>query len=542
MAHYDAIIIGAGAGGGITAGILSEAGKRVLLLERGNHLTFEQEKRDHLRNMRLSKYGVNAGPNLEDHPRVFEDKHGPRTVRATDGDYHNNAAVVGSGTRVYEGQAWRFMPQDFNMASIYGVPEGSSLMDWPINYKDLEPYYERAEWEVGVSGQADTMKHLPPYKKDYPMPRFSPNAAEKHFVKGAESLGWHTFPVPHLISSVDYHGRKACIRCEQCVGFVCPVDAKNGAHNTMIRRALDSGNCTLVTEVMVERIMTDAAGRVTGVSYFDSNDVQHQVTSEIVVVSAGAIETARVLLNSANSHEPTGLGNGGDQVGRNLQGHYYPDTIGLFPDVMWDGMGPGPVIATCEFNHGNDGIVGGGMMTGGLVETPMTIIKRLLPPDLPRWGIAHKQFLRDNFVKISRVHGPVQEIPSPDARVQVDQNVRDRWGIPVAHLSGTTHPETVRTSAFMYERTAEWMKAAGAVKIWGHPPQLRLSGGQHQAGTCRMGDDPAQSVTNSWGQVHNHDNLFIADGSLHVTNGGFNPSLTIMALAFRVSEGILRDW
>lgn len=542
MADYDAIIIGAGAGGGVIAGLLAEGGKRVLLLERGSHLTFADEKRDHLRNMRLSRYGVNAGPVLDDHPRVFEDKSGARVVRAIDGGYNNNAACVGSGTRVYEGQAWRFMPQDFNMASLYGVPEGSSLADWPINYEDLAPYYERAEWEVGVSGQADAMTHLPPYRRDYPMPRFSPNRAEAVFARGADSLGWHTFPIPHLINSTDYHGRSACIRCEQCVGFVCPVDAKNGTHNTMIKRALDSGNCTLKTSVMVERVLVDDAGRVTGAAYFDADDQRHTVTGEIVVVSCGAVETARLMLNSAHPHEPNGIGNGGDQVGRNFQGHYYPDTIGIFPEEMWDGMGPGPIIATCEFNHDNDGIVGGGMMTGGLVETPMTIIKNLLPPDLPKWGRAHKQFLRENFRKISRVHGPVHEIPSPDARVTVDATVKDRWGIPVAHLSGTTHPETVRTATFMHERTKEWMQASGAVRTWGAPPTLRLSGGQHQAGTCRMGDDPAQSVTDSWGRVHHHDNLFIADGSLHVTNGGFNPSLTIMALAFRVGEGILRGW
>ena len=150
--------------------------------------------------------------------------------------------------------------------------------------------------------------------------------------------------------------------------------------------------------------------------------------------------------------------------------------------------------------------------------------------------------MRENFTRVMRVTGPVQEIPSPDARVTLDPAVRDRWGMPVARLSGTTHPETVRTAAFMHARTREWLRAAGATQLWGKPPRLRISGGQHQAGTCRMGDDPQTSVVDRNCRVHGHDNLYIADGSVHVTNGGFNPVLTIMALAFRTAEHVARAW
>jgi choline dehydrogenase-like flavoprotein len=150
--------------------------------------------------------------------------------------------------------------------------------------------------------------------------------------------------------------------------------------------------------------------------------------------------------------------------------------------------------------------------------------------------------MRENFTRVLRVTGPVQEIPSPDARVTLDPTVRDRWGMPVARLSGTTHPETVRTATFMHARTREWLIAAGATQLWGKPPRLRISGGQHQAGTCRMGDDPQASVVDRNCRVHGYDNLYIADGSVHVTNGGFNPVLTIIALAFRTAEHVARVW
>ena len=550
--HYDVIVIGSGAGGGVAAAVLAEAGKSVLLLERGRDLSFEAVGRDHLRNQRMPVYGHNAGPDIEGNPRTLEpdsfpipvgEAFGPhRLVRPHEPGYQNNAACVGSGTRVYAGQAWRFMPQDFRMASEYGVPEGSSLANWPIDYQDLEPFYEKVEWEIGICGDHRTMTHLPDYNKPYPMPALPlPHKSSVH-ERGLESLGWHALRVPRLINSVPYNGRPACINCQQCVGFACPADAKNGSHNTTVPRALRSGNCTLRTEFMAERLQCSDGGRVSGVSVLNGAGERQSFSADVIVLSCGAVETARLLLNSATPQEPTGIGNGGDQVGRNLQGHYYPGAFGLFPEVMYDGLGPGCSIATCQFNHGNDGIIGGGFLGDEDIVTPITLWKRFYPPEAPRWGIEAKRFMRDNFRRINDVTGPVQEIPSPDARVSINPRLRDRYGIPVAHLSGSSHPETVRTAQFMGKRAKEWLLASGATQVWGRPMPRYLSGGQHQAGTCRMGDDPATSVVDRWCRVHSQDNLFIADGSPHVTNGGFNPVETIMALAWRTAENIVRTW
>jgi choline dehydrogenase-like flavoprotein len=295
----------------------------------------------------------------------------------------------------------------------------------------------------------------------------------------------------------------------------------------------------------VERIDTDARGDVIGLTYFVNQDGQTQrveARAKVVVVSAGAIESARLLLNSADSHHPRGLGNDHDLVGRNLQGHYYPGAHGLFAETTYDGIGPGASLATCQFSHNNPGVIGGGMLANDFIKLPIIFWRNALPPDEPRWGAANKRFMRDNFTHVLQVTGPVQDIPSPDARVTVDGSVKDRWGIRVARLSGATHPETVRTSQFMQEQAVKWLKASGAHRVWTNPVSLGLSGGQHQAGTCRMGRDAYSSVTDLWGRVHTHDNLFVVDGSLHVTNGGFNPVLTIMALAFRSAEYIARSF
>lgn len=542
MSLHDVIVVGAGAGGGVAAGVLAEAGKSVLLIERGRELAFEDVPRDHLRNHRFSRYGHNTGPSLEGNPRVLVDLDGrEHTLQPHEDAYQNNATGVGGGARVYGAQAWRYLPADFEMASIYGVPAGSSLADWPISYADVAPYYERAEWEIGVSGDSAGSAERWPRDRDYPMPPVQLNRQGALMRRGAEALGWPTLAVPLLINSVPYDGRPACIHCQHCIGFACPVDAKNDSQNTLLARGRATGRVEVVTEAMVEQVDT-VGGRVVGVTYFDRDDQRQFARAEVVVLAASAIETARLLLNSVSAEHPHGLGNAHDQVGRNLQGHYYPGAVGLMSEQVHDGVGPGVTTAITQFNHGNADLIGGGMIADEFVVLPIIFWARNLPPDLPRWGGEAKRFMRDNYTRVARVMGPVQEIPSPDARVTLDLQVRDRWGIPVARLSGATHPETVRTAEFMYARAGEWLGASGAQRIWGSPPKLKLSGGQHQAGTARMGDDPASSVTDRWSRVHGHDNLYVADGSVHVTNGGFNPVLTIMALAFRAAEHIARAW
>ena len=543
MTDYDAIIVGAGAGGGVAAGLLAEAGKRVLLLERGDFLAYGEVGRDHLRNQRLSQYGVNAGPDLLGSPRVAVSPSGKAaTVQPLDGGYQNNAATVGGGTRVYGAQAWRFLPADFRMASRYGIPSGSSLADWPITYDDLAPDYTRAEQEIGVCGEEDRPGQHRPRRTPYPMPPMPMNTQGRVLQAGADALGWDTERVPLLINSVPHNGRDACVQCQHCVGFACPTDAKNGTQNTLIPRALATGRCTLETGTMAELIDT-RSGRVTGVTYWNRAGERVSASSDVVVVSAGAIETARLLLNSRSDAAPNGLGNTFDQVGRNLQGHYYAGAIGWMPEPIWDGIGPGPTTATIRFNHDNGGgIVGGGMLCDEFVTLPINFQKGRVPAGVPRWGLAHKQWMRHNYSRMLLVMGPVQEIPSPDARVTVDPAVRDAHGIPVARLSGTTHLETLRTHAYMNTRAGEWLRACGAENIQTPAAGLILSAGQHQAGTCRMGHDPHTSVTDEWGRVHGHDNLYIADGSLHVTNGGFNPVLTILALSYRVAAHLVQSW
>ncbi|WP_202872396.1 GMC family oxidoreductase [Kribbella soli] len=545
--RYDCVVVGSGAGGGAAAQVLAESGRSVLVVELGSYPSTESLARDHLRNPR-SVAGLPAvtDPDPAGRPRVSVVDGVRSEVLPPDGGWGNNAFTVGGGTRVYGAQAWRFVPQDFRMATTYGVPEGSALADWPISYDELEPYYSLAEQRFGVSGGGVDPWHGP-RSIPLPMPPLPRTGPADLLAGAAERLGWGTLDVPLLINSVDYQGRSGCVRCGLCVGFACPVEAKAGTHNTALPAALATGNCTLVTEMTAERLVTDATGRVVGVALVSSDGYggiwRRTVSCEEVVVAAGASETPRLLLNSAHDAEPNGIGNNRDQVGRHLQAHVYAGAVGLFEDEVVDLLGPGVSIATCDFRHGNDGIVGGGMLANEFVPTPASAYDYLTGAGLiPAAGAESVQAMRREVRRMLRVVGPIQEVTSAESRVRVDPSVVDRFGNPVVVTSGSIHPEDVRSHRFMSAKAKAWLEEAGAIRTSvGEVGTVgSASTGQHQAGTCRMGDDPARSVTDPRGRVWGHDNLWITDASVHVTNGGVNPVLTVLAGALRIADHIVR--
>ena len=540
--HVNAIVVGAGAGGGVVAKELSTAGLSVVLFERGGWVGFDVHGHDELISQRTTALGNAFGPDDERHRRVIPAGPGQwRVVLPSEGGYGNNAACVGSGTVSYGAMAWRFMEKDFTMRSTYGALEGSTLEDWPVTYADLEPYYDKAEREIGVAGDMSTNPFGPPRRGPFPMPPFPLNREGRILDAAAKRLGFHPFPIPMLRNSVPYGGRNACIACRYCVGFACEINAKCGTHNTVIPVALATGNCELRTHCVVSEVMVDDRGRARGVKYFDARDRLQTQPADLVVVAGSATETARLLLNSKSKLFPHGAGNRHDWVGRNLQGHAYSGAYGLFEQETYDDIGAGATVAICDFNHGNSGLKGGAMLANEFIRLPYLFSGRH-PPGAPTWGKAHKDHQRRFYKRTIGLQGPVQEMPVFTARVEVDPQVKDHWGIPVARISGQLHPHDLEIGKFIAAKADAWLQEAGAIQTWRKLPGRAVSGGQHQAGTCRMGNDPKTSVTNRHGQVHDIDNLFIADGSLHVTNGGFNPVLTILALGYWVGDYITRTW
>jgi choline dehydrogenase-like flavoprotein len=194
----------------------------------------------------------------------------------------------------------------------------------------------------------------------------------------------------------------------------------------------------------------------------------------------------------------------------------------------------------CDFNHGNTGLRGGALLSNEFIRMPYLFARTAHPNNAPRWGKAHKDFQRKYYKSSVVIMGPVQEMPVFTNSVEIDPELKDAWGIPVARLTGRRHPEDFQTAEFMAGKASALLKEAGATVTYPRKPGLGVSGGQHQAGTCRMGNDPKTSVTDRYCRLHNVDNVFVVDGSVSVTNGGFNPSLTIQAVAFWASAHMLR--
>ena len=543
MKRVNAVIVGAGAGGGVVAKELAVAGLSVVLLERGKWYTANDCRKDDLRNQRTSLLGNAFGPEDEGNPRVWVDAQGAaHTALASEGVYQNDAACVGGGTLSYGAQAWRYLPQDFRMRSTYGAPAGSSLEDWPIDYDELEPYYEKAEYEIGISGDYSGTPFHGPRKRPLPMPPLPPGREFGILEPAAKRLGLHPFHIPMARNSVPYNGRGPCMRCRWCVGFACEVDAKNGSQNTVIPIALGTGNCELRTECMVKEILTDDRGRARGVAYFDEAGHLQEQLCDLVVVSGCAVESARLLLNSKSRLFPDGLGNRYDQVGRNLQGHHYTGAVGFFDFETYDDIGPGATIAVSDYNHGTPGLCGGGMLANEFIRLPIHMIDRL-PENTPSWGLGHKQAMRHWHKRCIQIFGPTQQIPTADARVTVDPTVKDKWGLPVARIAGNVHPHTFEIGEMQATRAEAWLKEAGAIHTSRMAGKAELvSAGQHQAGTCRMGEDLRSSVVDRDCRIHDVDNVFVIDSSVHVTNGGFNPALTIMAVAYFASDALKKNW
>jgi len=541
--HVNAIVVGAGAGGGIVAKELAVNGFSVVLFERGEWPNYDEHPNDELISQRTEVLGSPFGPDHIKNPRVVTYKGGGKQiVTPIRGGYSNNAACVGSGTVSYGAMAWRFMEEDFKLKTVYGAVEGSTLEDWPISYAELEPYYEKAEWEIGVSGDDTQNPFAPPRNKKQPMPPFEYNQEAKVLYDAAKRLGMHPFPIPMLRNSVRYNNRPACIRNRTCCGYACPVDAKNGSQNTVIPVAIQTGNCELRTGCMVVEIIIDEQGKANGIKYFDSNKKAQIQTADVVVISGAAVETSRLLLNSKSKLFPNGAGNNSDWVGRNLMGHAYTGAYGLFDYDILDFAGPGATMALSDFNHHNPGIIGGGVLANEFNRMPY-LFTGVRPPDSARWGKEHKEFQRNLYHRTAQMVGPIQELPMFESRVQVDNEVKDFWGIPVASMSGERHPLDYEHCKFLSAKAEAILKEAGAYQTWQSVGgQGGPSGGQHQNGTARMGNDKNTSVVNKYGQVHEIDNLFIADGSILVNGGGFNPALTIMALGFWIGEHLVKNF
>ena len=547
----DAVVIGSGPGGAAAAEVLTGAGWSVVIVEKGrNHLIDLADPRRLLQDYSndeikfVHRYFLGPDPLVE--PRTFR-------LSADDGDRSHVGEVnsipttVGGGGIHADGKVPRFREEDFALLSTYGPIDGATVADWPLDYGELEPFYAAAERTVGVAGEAGANPFAAWRSGPYPMPPGAPMYGAVLSSAAAERVGLHPYPAPTAANSVPYDGRPACNNCGFCARFGCPIHAK-GDPVAMLQRTLLTGNAELLPETFATRIVTDGR-RATGVEVVGPDGARRIIGARVVVVAAGALETPRLLLLSGFEHP---------LIGRNLMVHFQTFAFGVLPERMHGERGRAvthlhddPVIVDDAARRAarEAGLpwLRGGMTEHGGPSLAIDEAKRY------PWGAAHKELMRSSPMRDHMWAFTIQgeDLAQPTNRVDLDPAVRDGRGFPVARVTYRPHRHELAASAHHGPRLLQVLDEMGATYKGlatspATPEDVRRHGSgvstvpdsRHVMGTTRMGDDPATSVVDRYGRLHDFDNVVVTDSSVFVTSTGYGPTLTLVALALRAAAAL----
>ena len=553
---YDICIIGSGAGGGPVALTLAQAGHSVLVLEKGPWYTTADMYKDEVACCRRSVFT----PHLRDERHVIEEhkENGWRAESTADSGWDFwNGNVVGGSSNFMSGFFLRSKPEDFRLRSEFGTIQGANVVDWPISYEQLEPYYAKVESEVGISGRV--VKHPfaePRSTADFPYPPTQEHRLSSIFDSACDKLSLHSIPTPRAILSQPNGDRRSCEYSGYCGSYGCASGAKGSARVALLDRAIKTGKCEIRPHAKVHRLISDAQGRVSAAEYVDANDQLQQVHAKIFVVACQAVETSRLLLASPGPRHEHGLGNQHGQVGRNLifsaggsgRGDFlYQDFSPRDAEAIKQ-IGPFVNRSLQDWYIVNDKALGGRVKGGSidfLLRHPNAISRatalRRDDNDNLIWGKALKQRLKTEFTRAQFLDYEVfvDWLPTDDCFVSLDSAVKDKWGKPVAKIRLNSHPHDVRIGEYISDKAKTVLQAMGAKNIIGgastSPPQNLMAGG------CRFGTDPRTSVLDPDCRVHSASNVFVTDGSFMPTGGSVTYTWTIYANSFRVADIIKRQ-
>jgi len=528
--EVDFVVIGSGPAGASVARELSRKGFEVLVLEQGRAVSQQEMEHDELGAFITGRWSNDAVTQPQTYRRTPQEKAEPS-------QYVGYAKVVGGTSFHYTANYWRFRPIDFNEFSVKGGVPGAALADWPITYEELEPYYTAVEWAIGVSGQANAAPGEPPRSRPYPLPPLNVTGPGVLLTVGCDKLGWSSMPAPMAILSRPWQGRQPCHNCGFCLAFPCEWGAKSGANYTMIPEALATGRCEVRPESTVARIETNAAGRVTGVLYYDAERKEQRQRAKAVVLCANGAESPRLLLLSESNRFPDGLANSSGMVGKHFMFNGAATSRGEFEHPVNGHRGP---VVSRITHHPYELDPGLGLHGGGgfdfRFDVPAMIMALSVPEGEPQWGAAFKRRLRPWFSHTALSYGHTTSLPVETNSVSLDPELKDAWGLPALRTTFREHEQDLRLYRHFQALGRDLLTAAGAIAI--HDTPIREDPGftVHLLGTCRMGNDPQRSVVDRYHRAHDVPNLFVVDGSSFVTSGRGQPTLTIQALAFRAAD------
>lgn len=557
----DVVIVGGGFVGSLMAHRLTAEGCKVVILEAGNTRT----GREHVMDELLATAFRNDGgvPKFNAEVPTWRLRPGMTSRRALMSQ--GLETRLGGNSVAWGAVTMRFYEDDFKIRSKtverYGegsIPADAALADWPMSYQDLEPYYEEVEELLGVSGHAGgplALGYTPkrdrgnpfeaPRRTPYAMPSLRRSGLGAKFAQAAEDLGYHPFALPAAILTAPYKGRHACTYCSFCSRFGCHVDAKGSAQNTVLPEALATGKLTILTGARVLNIVTEN-GVAVGARYRLADGREFIQKAAKVIVATYAFENTRLLLLSKDDTHPDGLGNTLGQVGRYYMTRQQPSVYGVFEGTALNRfIGPtaqAQAIAdlSCDhFDHEGLGFIRGGRIAAFNQYLPVEA-SGVLPPDVPRYGAAWRDFFKSAYNSTAMLFIDPEILPSENNRLDLDPDLTDDLGRPVVRITFDIGENEKKMIPWLQDRAEEIAKAMGATRIWRRPA---LTGpiSTHDTGGTRMGDDPANSVTDGFGRVHDTPGLTVVGGSSFVSLPPVNPALTILALSLRAADAVLSD-
>jgi gluconate 2-dehydrogenase alpha chain len=549
----DVVIIGLGAAGGIAAHVLTQAGINVVGIEAGprldvgDFLANDDEISGAIRNWTGATKFNHEVPTWRPDP---SSPTAPPPIPAV-----RMANMVG-GTSVHYGtQQWRFRADDFTIRTDtiarYGeeaLPAGSTVADWPLTYDDLEPYYDQVEYLIGVSGEAGANPFESPRARPFPMPPLRRFGYGDKMADAMRSLGYSPFPQPAAINSTEYDGRPACTYCGYCGNFGCWNDSKSSTLVSAIRHAEASGKLEIRANSRVMKILTNDKGETTGVEYLDENGELQTQEAGLVILSSYIYENVRLMFLSNSAFFPEGIGNNASQLGKHYMSHLYVGIQALFEGEklnLFSGT-TGQAIAMDDLNGDNFDHTGLGFIRGAVLFASNGRLpignSRNLAPGVPQWGPEYKRWIHENGDSTGDVFAQLEPQPYEANYLDLDPDAKDPLGMPLLRTTYSLFENEIRAQEYLLAKMEEIMVAAGATQTWpGYPVGVPMPVNSHAYGGTRMGDDPASSVVNKYGLVHDSPNLCVLGGSTFPGSSGYNPTHTIEAHAWYAADYIAQN-
>ena len=552
---YDVVIVGSGASGGAVAYTLCKAGYKVAVLEKGRLIKRDEFSKDELAYARRDI----VTPNLFDEYHTIEEKIDGKWIATPTYDSgwsFWNGNVVGGSSNFMSGMLHRMHPDDFRLKSKYGEIKGANVVDWPITYSDMEPYYTLAEELVGISGKYEEHPYEPERSTaDFPQPPTKENAVVKLLDKSCRNLNITPLVTPRAVLSKDKKDRSACYYSNFCGSYGCSSGAKGSSREALLKPALATGNLTLMSNTYVKSLHTSKKDEVDHAVVVDTiTGKERHIEAKIFVVAAQAHESARLLLNSANKDHPDGLANSSGELGKNLifsaggsgQGVLEKESLKeiTFEALMQTGLFVNRSVLDWYFiDHWWDGTFKGGSVE--FMFEHQNIISRARKNNEEDGKLVWGKVLGDRIVKRFTEGKSIRFevfndwLPTDDCFVSLDETHKDKYGMPVGKLRLEAHPQDLKVGKYIAKKCEKILEEMGAKDIYSSvssaPPQNLVAGG------CRFGNDPKTSVLNKHCQAHEVPNLFVADASFMPTGGSVPYTWTIYANAFRVADHIVKQ-